>query len=122
MSSFDTVDFKVIAQNGRWPLPEPDTDGLYHYKATVRLETEADYKALQGMHERITVKAASGMKGGTVVIETGGDSADLLVPVKKGSAGTFDAILIGFNPQIRARTDESFDADCDWIILGDPTP
>lgn len=122
MSSFGGEDFKVIPTNGMWPAPFTDDDGIDKYSATIRIETVAAFKALYGMKESVTLKRAGGTKGGTAFIDSGGDSHDLLVPVARGTEGTMDAVLVDFRPDVRARWDDQFEADCTWVILSDPTP
>lgn len=122
-SSFSGTNFRVIATSpGFYPLPERDADGLPHYRATVKLASATDYKALADLVSLVTLKRALGSYAFVAVVDAGPSSATLSVPVAAGTLGAFTALLVACKPISSGRQTTDFRADCDWAILSDSTP
>lgn len=128
MSSYQGYEFRVRTSQNKWPLPERDSDGFPYYRATVVIESEAAYKNLQDLviigepvrsvYGFLYKFRVSAKKNPSTVVE-----GDLIVPIKKGTYGTFTAILVAFSPTTSPYTQNRFEADATWLITSeDITP
>lgn len=123
-SSFGSVEFLIVAnERGFFPLPERDADGAAHYRATVKLASAADYRALADAVCLVTLKRALGSFAVVASVEAGPGSDTLAVPVEAGAAlGTFTAVLVGLTPRASGNRAGDYRAEADWLLLTDVTP
>lgn len=115
-TGFDTVTFGITT-DGTLPSPtRDDSTGLFHYTATIKVNSRADMLALQNMMSIITELPAIGaLDIGTIVIEKGVGVRTLTYP-----EGTFeyevDAILTSFSPLARSHVNGPYIIECQWMI------
>ncbi len=128
MSTWGSADFKVYADGrGYYPLPERDADGIKHYRATVRPDSETDYTNLaNNVSSGVTFKRARGTDAVMAIVDNGPASPAqaLAVPVRSGGRATFSqAILMACTPMAHGSLATRFECVCDWVILDlDITP
>lgn len=128
MSSFQGHEFRIISFQGRWPMIERDSEGVPWYRATIRIESETDYKLLADLAVQAQpIMALGGFTGKVRVLRKKNTSTvaegDLIVPIRKGEQGTFTAVLASFRPETYGNRNQVFDADAEWVITSaDITP
>lgn len=117
MVGYDSVSFGVVS-DGSLPLPTPeDGTGILSYAARVKLSTRADYRALQAMLSRATVRPAMGiLAGGTAVVEAGPGALQLRYPDGPDEIAV-EAILLSFAPVARILSGGPYLAECRWLIV-----
>jgi hypothetical protein len=118
------ADFYVVADNrGFWPLPERDSDGIPHYRATVIPFSETEYKNLLNNVSLITVKRGLGAFDIEITVEAGPGEAELRVPVNSGNRGSFQAVLVGCTPRALGNRAGRFEVVVDFVLTSsDVTP
>lgn len=123
-SFWKLADFYVVADNrGFWPMPERDSDGVPHYRATVIPFSETEYKNLQNNVSLITVKRGLGAFDLAITVEAGPGEDELRVPVDAGNRGSFQAILVSCAPKALGNRSGHFECVCDWVLTSsDITP
>lgn len=128
MSSFQAHEFRLLSFRGQWPMISRDQDGVPRYRATIRIESETNYKLLADLAVQAQPVMALGAFIGKVrVLRKKNTSTvaegDLIVPIRKGELGTFTAVLVSFVPKTFGNRNQTFDADAEWIITSaDITP
>ena len=118
MSSWGLSDFKIKADpRGYWPLPTPDADGLNHYRATVRFDSEVEYKNLANNLFIGTFKRARSSRAFTAKLEAGTGAQVLTVPIMSGEPQSFSlAYLVSYTPITHGGISR-FEAELDFVIL-----
>lgn len=118
LSTFGSVSFAVIAQQGFWPGLEPDSNGIDHYRASVLLTSKTD---LVAMKAKYTLPSRMERPLGSLAVvfdaEAGPGSDTLVVPDEVGGTETYTAVLIAIKPTFHGRTPGHFRADVDFVII-----
>ena len=115
-TGFSTITFGIIS-DGTLPVPtRDDSTGLFHYTATIKVDSRADVLALQNLFSIITELPAIGaLDIGTIVVEKGAGVRTLTYP-----EGTFeyeiDGILVSFMPLARSHIDGPYIIECVWML------
>lgn len=129
MSTWGVADFRVYAdEKGYYPLAERDQDGVKHYRARVRPNSETEYKNLaNNVSSQVTIKAARGSDAVMVMVGNGPTvpAKQLTVPVRSGGLATFfEAVLVSCSgPLAHGAMDTRFECNVDFVILdADLTP
>jgi hypothetical protein len=117
--SFGSTNFAVKGDQNWFPLPARDQDGALRYRATIRLASQADSDALAAAVSLVTPKRALGTLSFSVEIEAGPSPATLTIPVKAGATAAYSAVLTSYAPKADGRMATRFEADAEWLILGD---
>lgn len=120
MSSFKDHEFRVKADDGYYPQPKRDNEGVPTLEIEVMFQTRVLYDAFQNLVARGTAKVPNG----TVVVNwhsnAGGQTGTLDVPVYQGSRRTYNAVLIEFSADGLGRDtmgDEWFRGNMTFVIL-----
>lgn len=118
MSSFGAAAIKVYPEQGAWPLPATDADGVRRYRADVRCESSAAYAALAG---QLTlprqIRRGVGSFAVAVDVDAGPGAAALTVPIAHGTYGTCSAVLTSITPRADGHQDGTYRVSCEWVIL-----
>jgi hypothetical protein len=129
MSTWGSADFRVFAdEKGYYPLPERDGDGLKHYRARVRPNSETEYKNLaNNVSSDVTFKRARSSDAFMAMVDDGpaAPAKVLVVPVRGGGYGAFlQAILVSCSSPLAHGADATlFECQVDFAILdADITP
>lgn len=127
-SSFAGYSFRWMSDQGFFPLPARDADGVPRLSGEVQMDTEADYKALANLVCAGDVRMGTGGFIGRVTIQRQIDpftdpEQPLYSPVRRGELGAFTAILAKFTPRTSGRVTDRFRASVEFILTsGDITP
>lgn len=108
-----------------WPLPVRDPgDGIVHYRATVRPNSETEYKNLNNNVFIGTFKRARGALAFKAIIDAGTGAQTLTVPIKSGEAQGFSrAYLLSCECRHHGADGNVYECDIDVAILNeDITP
>jgi hypothetical protein len=98
-SFWGNADFYVVADNrGFWPLPERDSDGIPHYRATVIPFSETEYKNLLNNVSLITVKRGLGAFDIEITVEAGQARTNCACPSTPGIAARFRRCSLAVPP------------------------
>lgn len=117
-STFGDVEFAVIAENGFWPSPEPDSNGIDHYRASVLLTSADDLAALKAMYSLpARMERPLGSLAVVLDIEAGTGADALTVPSEVGGTSIYSAVLVAIKPTFHGRTPGHFRADVDFVIV-----
>lgn len=128
MSVWGSADFKVFAdEKGYYPLPERDGDGIKHYRARVRPNSETEYKNLaNNVSSDVTFKRARSSDAFMAMVDNGpaAPAKVLVVPVRSGGYGAFlQAILVSCSALAHGAVATLFECTVDFAILdADITP
>lgn len=129
MSSFDGIDFSVVAEDDNWyPLPELDNDGIARYKCRAWIPNGGARRQLARRVNVVTALRPLGATGAVVYtdaspggVATRGDFA-LRVPETAGERHTHRAVLVGMTgvTSYGRYVGRGYMADLEFIIVSDP--
>ena len=120
MSSFAGATFWVYADDrDHWPLPEPDDQAVYHYRARVRADSAADYATLIATYSILEWRRGEGTLLKVFTIKGGTGVGTLTVPIEAGVLGSGDAVLIGYKPVTNGHVAGRFECDLHFVLTDD---
>jgi hypothetical protein len=118
MSSFAGQPFRVIPQDGFYPEPEKDADGITRYRCRALIKSATALGNLRNRLAFVTLKRHRGSSAYTAHIDYG-QSGTLTVPLRGGTTQSFAALLVGMtNVQgLGTMRKDEFLADLEFVIM-----
>lgn len=115
--SFDDIPFAVYTDDGFFPQPASDEQGIVTYSASIKITNSTRMDSLRALISIYTIKQMlGGVNQGTLIIEAGPGVRTLIYPDDTGER-VYDAVLTSVSPSTTDLVSGQWRVDAEWLVL-----